>query len=107
MAGRVVVEVADQFLGLVGGFLRVFRGLFCPVGLLFGSFGAAASLLGRCASLVGAPHGLGNGLLVAPFVGEFGRFLGQVGGFLCPLGGLPGAFGPFACLVSPGRNWMR
>ena len=97
--GRVVVEVADEFLGLVGCFLRVVRGLFCPVGLLFGAFGAAASLLGGGAGLVGAPNGLRDGLLVAPLVGEFGRFLGQVGGLFRLLGGLLGAFGALARLL--------
>ena len=102
VVGRVVVEVAGQFLGLVGGSGRVFRvvgGLFCLVRLLLGSFGAAASPLGGGASLVGPPHGLGNSLLVAPFVGEFGRFLGQVSGLFRLVGGLLGAFGPLARLL--------
>ena len=99
MMGRVVVEVAGQVLGLVGRFVRLVGGLFGLVGLLLGSFGAAASPLGGGASLVGAPLGLGDGLVVAPFVGQFGRFLGQVGGFLGPVGVLLGPFGPLARLL--------
>ena len=74
-------------------------GLFGLVGLLLGSFGAAASPLGGGTSLVGPPFGLGDGLVVAPFVGQFGRFLSQVGGFLGPVGVLLGTFGPLARLL--------
>jgi len=95
MMGRV----AGQVLGLVGRFVRLVGGLFGLVGLLLGSFGAAASPLGGGASLVGPPFGLGDGLVVAPFVGQVGCFLGQVGGFLGPVGVLLGPFGPLARLL--------
>jgi hypothetical protein len=99
MMGRVVVEIAGQVLGLVGRFLRLVSGLFGLVGLLLGTLGAAASPLGGGTSLVGAPFGLGDGLVVAPFAGQVGRFLSQVGGFLGPVGVLLGSFGPLARLL--------
>jgi len=99
MMGRVVVEVADKVLGLISRFVRLLGGLFGLVGLLLGSFGAAASPLGGGASLAGAPFGLGDSLVVAPFVGQVRRFLSQVGGFLGPVGVLLGPFGPLARLL--------
>jgi len=99
VAGCLVGELAGQFLGLISGFLRLVGGLLGLVGLLLGAFGAAASLLGGGAGLVGSPLGLGDGLPVAPFVGQFQCFLGQVGGFLRPVGSLLGAVGALACLL--------
>ncbi len=99
MTGPVVIEVAGQVLGLIGRFICLVSGLFGLVGLLLRTFGAAASPLGGGASLVGAPFGLGDGLVIAPFAGQVGRFLSQVGGFLGPVGVLLGSFGPLACLL--------
>ena len=99
IAGHAVVEVPSQFLGFVGRFLRLVGGLFGLVGLLLGAFSAVASLLGGGASFVGTQDGPGNRLVVAPFVGELGRFLGQVGGFLRLICGLRRAFGPLPGLL--------
>jgi len=106
VAGCLIGELAGHFLGLVGGFLGLVGGflglvggLFGLLGLLLGSFGAAASLLGDDAGLVGPQLGLGDGLLVAPLVGQFGRFLGQIGGFLRPVGGFLRPVGALARLL--------
>lgn len=99
--GEVIFgEVTGQFLGFVGGRLGLIGGLIGGLlgllGLLLGSFGAAAGPLGGGASLVGTPFGLGDGLIVASFLGQLVRFLDQVGGFLRLIGCLPGAFSAFA-----------
>lgn len=91
--------IPGQFLGFVSSFLRPVGGFFRPVGVLLGSFGPGAGLFGGGASVVGPPHGLADRLLVAPFVGQFGRFLDQVSGFLGPIGGLGRAFGSLPRLL--------
>lgn len=97
IVGEVVFgEVGGQFLGFVGGRIGLLGNLFGLLGLLLGSFGAAAGPPGCGAGLVGTPFGLGDGLIIASFLGQLVRFLGQVGGFLCLIGGLHGAFSAFA-----------
>jgi hypothetical protein len=56
-------------------------------------------VVGSGAGLVGSPLSLGDGLIVAPFAGQIGRFLSQVRGFVRLVGGLFGVFGPLSRLL--------
>jgi hypothetical protein len=90
----VLADVAGQFPGRVGGFLRLLGRLGRLAGQLDGLLGPPPGLLGGCSALVGPLLGPGDLLVGAPFPGQVGRFLGQVRGALRRARGLIRALGP-------------
>ena len=90
----VLADVAGQFPGRVGGFLRLLGRLGRLAGQLDGLLGPPPGLLGGGAGLVGPLLGPGDLLVGAPFPGQVRRFLGQVRGALRRARGLIRALCP-------------
>ena len=90
----IVINVAGQFPGRVGGFLRLLGRLGRLAGQFDGLLGPPPGLLSGGAGLIGPLLGPGDLLVGAPFPRQVGRFLGQVRGALRRARGLIRALGP-------------